>query len=80
MDKKNGRELIGVILSNSERSFDKVIYFLNNLPSNEVEIIEKKTIADDWSHLESEIDKGMNSPMSSKTHEEIFEELKRKYA
>ena len=60
--------------------FDKVIYFLNNLPSNEVEIIEKKTIADDWSHLESEIDKGMNSPMSSKTHEEIFEDLKRKYA
>ena len=60
--------------------FDKVIYFLNNLPSNEVEIIEKKTIADDWSYLEFEIDKGMNSPMSAKTHEEIFEDLKRKYA
>jgi len=60
--------------------FDKVIYFLNNLPSSEVEIIEEKTIADDWSHLESEIDKGMKSPISSKTHEEIFEDLKRKYA
>jgi len=60
--------------------FDKVIYFLNNLPSNEVEIVEEKTISDDWSHLECEVDKGMNSPMSSKTHEEIFEELKRKYA
>jgi len=58
--------------------FDKVIYFLNNLPSNEVEIIEEKIIADDWSHLESEIDKGMNSAMSSKTHEEVFAELKRK--
>lgn len=60
--------------------FDKVIYFLNNLPSNEVEIVEKETIADDWSHLESEIERGMISPMSSKTHEEIFEALKRKYA
>ena len=60
--------------------FDKVIYFLNNLPSNEVQIIEEDTLIDNWSHLEAEIDKGMNSPMSSKTHEEIFKELKRKYA
>ena len=60
--------------------FDKVIYFLNNLPSNEVKVIEEETISDDWSYLQSEIDKGINSPMSSKTHEEIFEELKRKYA
>ncbi len=59
--------------------FDKVIYFLNNLPSNEVEIVEEKSIADDWSHLENEIEKGMDSPVSSKTHEEIFTELKRKY-
>ena len=59
--------------------FDKVIYFLKNLPSNEVEIVEEKSIADDWSHLENEIEKGMDSPVSSKTHEEIFTELKRKY-
>ena len=69
-----------VKLNIQDSVFDKVIYFLNNLPSNEVEIIEEKTIEDDWSHLESEIDKGMNSSMSSKTHEEIFEALKRKYA
>ena len=69
-----------VKLNIQDNVFDKVIYFLNNLPSNEVEIVEEKTIADDWSHLESEIDKGMSSPMSSKTHEEIFEALKRKYA
>jgi len=69
-----------VKLNIQDSVFDKVIYFLNNLPSNEVEIIEEETIADDWSHLEHEIDKGMNSPTSSKTHEEIFEELKRKYA
>jgi len=68
-----------VKLNIQDSVFDKVIYFLNNLPSNEVEIIEQETIADDWSLLESEIDKGMRSPTSSKTHEEIFEELKRKY-
>ncbi len=45
-----------VKLKIQDSAFDKVIYFLNNLPSNEVEIIEEKTIADDWSHLESEID------------------------
>ena len=59
--------------------FDKVIYFLNNLPSNEVEIVEEKRIAEDWSYLEAEIEKGMDSPMSSKTHGEIFADLKRKY-
>jgi hypothetical protein len=69
-----------VKLNIQDSVFDKVIYFLNNLPSNEVEIIEEKIIADDWSHLETEIDKGMNSPMSLKTHEEVFAELKRKYA
>jgi len=69
-----------VKLNIQDSVFDKVSYFLNHLPSNKVEILEEKTIADDWSHLEPEIDKGMKSPMSSKTHEEIFEELKRKYA
>jgi len=59
--------------------FDKVIYFLNNLPSNEVEIIEKKTIADDWSYLESEIDKGLTSGVSKKSHEEIIDNIKSKY-
>jgi len=59
--------------------FDKVIYFLKHLPKDEVKIIED-IADDDWSYLEDEIDKGMRSPMSSKTHEEIFEELKRKYA
>ena len=56
------------------------MYFLNNLPSDEVEIVEKKILADDLSYLESEVKKGMSSPMSAKTHEEIFEELKIKYA
>ena len=35
---------------------------------------------DDWSYLESEIDKGFNSGVSQKTHEEIIADIKRKYA
>jgi len=68
-----------VRLNIDDSVFEKVIYFLQNLPSNEVEIVEDMVI-EDWSHLEAEIDKGMNSPLSSKTHEEVFTELKEKYA
>ena len=42
--------------------FDKVVDFLQNLPKNEIEIIvESKITQEDWSHLEKEIDKGINS-------------------
>jgi len=55
-----------------------VIYFLNNLPSNEVEIVEN-TLIDDWSHLKIEIDKGTTSGISKKSHEEIINDIKSKY-
>ncbi len=58
--------------------FDKVIYFLNHLPSNEVEIVED-TIIDDWTHLEIEIDKGLTSGISEKSHEEMISDIKSKY-
>jgi hypothetical protein len=58
--------------------FDKVFYFLNNLPSNEVEIVEN-TLIDDWSHLEIEIDNGLTSGISKKSHEEIINDIKSKY-
>jgi len=59
--------------------FDKVIYFLNNLPKNEVKITETKAINDDWSYLESEIDLGLESGKSEKSHEEIVGDIKSKY-
>jgi len=60
--------------------FDKVIDFLQNFPKNEVEIIvESKITQEDWSHLEKEIDKGINSGMSNKSHKEIIDEIKKKY-
>jgi len=68
-----------VKLNIQDSVFDKVIYFLQNLPSNEVEIVED-TIIEDWSHLESDIDKGLNSGVSDHSHDEIVNTIKRKYA
>jgi len=35
---------------------------------------------DDLSHLEKEVDKGLNSKLSTKSHKEIIQNLKSKYA
>ena len=59
--------------------FDKVIYFLQNLPKHEVEIIDDTT-DDDWSYLEEEIDKGLDSGVSTKTGNEVINSIKSKYA
>jgi len=59
--------------------FDKVICFLNNLPKHEVAIVEDKQVQDDWSYLVSEIDLGLNSGKSEKSHSQIVDNLKRKY-
>jgi len=59
--------------------FDKILYFLQNLPKDEVEIIESKEIKDDWSYLEKEIDKGINSGISERSHTQIIDNIKKKY-
>ena len=59
--------------------FDKVIYFLKNLPKDEVEIVEDVAHVN-WSYLEKEIDKGLRSGVSEKSHETIVSDIKRKYA
>jgi len=59
--------------------FDKILYFLQNLPKDEVEIVENSLIKEDWSYLETEIDKGINSGVSDKSHNEIINDIKRKY-
>ncbi len=46
----------------------------------EVIIIPKSEITDDFSSLEDEITKGMDSGVSTKTHGQIISELKSKYA
>jgi len=60
--------------------YGHIMFLLNSLNTKELEIVEDKAIQDDWSHLEFEIDKGLNSGISDKTHEEIMADIKRKYA
>ena len=62
-----------------DKVFDKIMYFLNNLPKNEVRIVENSVI-DDFSYLEQEIDVGLNSGLSNKSHEDIIKDIKQKYA
>lgn len=62
-----------------DKVFDKVISFLKNLPKNEVEIVEN-IVVEDWSYLELEIEKGLNSRMNNKSHEDIIKDIKQKYA
>ena len=59
--------------------FDKVINFLQNLPKNEVEIIENGISKDDWSHLQDSIDEGISSGISARSHNKIIDEIKAKY-
>jgi len=66
-------------LNVQDNVFDKIIYFLQNLPKDEVEIVENSLTKEDWSYLESEIDVGMSSGVSNKSHDEITNNIKRKY-
>jgi len=71
--------MYSIRLNIQDSVFDKVIYFLNNLPENEVTIVENRQVVDDWSYLESEIDLGLESGVSNKSHTQIIADLKRKY-
>ena len=66
-------------LNIQDNVFDKVYYFLSNLPKSEVEIVEY-TNEDDLSTLESEIEKSLNSKVLKKSLDKIFDELIKKYA
>ena len=62
-----------------DKVFDKIMYFLKNLPKNEVRIVENIVIYD-FSDLEREIDVGLNSGLSNKSNEDIIKDIKQKYA
>ena len=66
-------------LNIQDNVFDKVYYFLSNLPKSEVEIVEYSN-EDDLSTLESEIEKSLNSKVLKKSHDKIFDELIEQYA
>ncbi len=49
--------------------------------NKEVEVvIMPKINEDDLSNFEKEVEKGLNSELSTKSHKEIFDNLKNKYA
>ena len=54
----------------NSNAIDKVMYILSNIP--DIKILNKE----DLSFLEKEIDKGMSSDISNKSHKEIIEALK----
>ena len=66
-------------LNIQDNVFDKVYYFLSNLPKSEVEIVEYSN-QDDLSTLESEIENSLNSKVLKKSYDKIFDELIKKYA
>lgn len=50
------------------------------LPIDEYNKLINEQFNDDLSHLNGEVEQGFNSKLSTKTHKEIFKELKQKYA
>ncbi|MBN2896900.1 MAG: hypothetical protein JXK05_13530 [Campylobacterales bacterium] len=66
-------------LNIEDNAFDKVMYFLKNLPQDDIQIIEDEAV-DNWSYLEAEIDKGLNSGISNRSHEDIVKAIKQQHA
>lgn len=58
--------------------YQNIMFLLSNLKVKGLEI-EEETLYEDWSHLEAEIDKGLSSGLSGKSHEEIVSDIKQKY-
>jgi L-ribulose-5-phosphate 3-epimerase UlaE len=64
--------------------------FLNEFHSNKEKFFEfiklsfdnskAKKSDEDWSYLEDEVQKGIDSGRSGKTHKEVFGKLRKKYA
>ncbi len=59
---------------------EQLLNILENLKGVMIETISKKEIVDDLGFLTTEIEKGLNSGVSSITHDELFKKLKVKYA
>jgi len=70
------------------RNFQRVhnqkveVFLPQEFEDQEVEIIilPKNNIPDDLSHLENEIQNGLDSGLSPRSHDEIMESLRQRYA
>ena len=63
-----------VMLNVSDSVADKLFWLLKHFDKSEVEIISFDT------ELEEEIEKGLQSPVSSLSHKEIFQGFRAQYA
>ena len=68
-----------VKLTMEDNIYQNIMFLLSNLNVQGLKIEEEYDM-DDLSHLEPEIDKGLASGISDKSHSDIVNNIKRKYA
>jgi hypothetical protein len=66
-------------LNVEDNIYNHVMFLLNSLNNKDLQIVEDKLVTEDWSYLESQIDIGLNSGTSEKSHTDILNDIKRKY-
>ena len=73
----DNKKVEDIFLNEFHSNKEKFVEFIENSFSNLKKQSSKNN--DDLSYLNSQIEDGLNSPISSKSHKEIFKELKSKY-
>lgn len=68
-----------VKLTMEDNIYQNVMFLLSNLKVQGLKV-EEISPSENWSHLEKDIDKGLESGVCSKSHEDIINDIKRKYA
>lgn len=73
-DKQIEHIFIDEFHSNKEKFFEFIKLSFDSINT------KNKTYDEDWSHLEADFDDGVASGMCEQSHDEIFDELLKKYA
>lgn len=68
-----------VKLTMEDSIYQNIMFLLSNLNVKGL-TIEEESMTEDWSYLESEIDKGLDSGISESSHEDLMKSIKQKYA
>lgn len=74
----NNKKIEQIFLNDFQSNKEKFIEFIENSFHNFKGSSSESD--NDLSHFSSQIEAGLNSPLSSKSHKDIFKELKAKYA
>jgi len=73
----DNKKVEDIFLNEFHSNKEKFVEFIENSFTNLKKQASKNN--DDLLYLNSQIEDGLNSPVSSKSHKEIFKELKSKY-